>query len=418
MASKNVHEITIKVEGKEWLDAVDKAYNKANKDAKIDGFRKGKAPKEIFIKKYGETNLWLDAADLVLETAYKKMIEENKDLEIVVQPEISLKSLTGEYVEFLFTITTKPEVKLGKYKKLGIKKESIEVTKEEVEKALEEMKERYAEVITKEGKVENKDTAIIDFEGFKDGVAFEGGKGENYSLVIGSNTFIPGFEEQLIGMKKGEERDINVTFPEDYHAEDLKGQPVIFKVKVNEIKTTKLPELDKDFFEDLAMEGVDSEETLKAELEKNIKAHKEHHAEEHYIDDILDKAVSNMTVEIPDAMINEEIDRMLRQYEENLKMQGITLEQFYQFTNADEQALRDQMKEEATKRVSARFLLEEIKKVENIEVTDEEAEKEAEELAKKYQMEKDEFVKLFGGIEMVKYDTEMRKTIEFLKDNN
>ena len=418
MASKNVHEITIKVEGKEWLDAVDKAYNKANKDAKIDGFRKGKAPKEIFIKKYGETNLWLDAADLVLETAYKKMIEENKDLEIVVQPEISLKSLTGEYVEFLFTITTKPEVKLGKYKKLGIKKESIEVTKEEVEKALEEMKERYAEVITKEGKVENKDTAIIDFEGFKDGVAFEGGKGENYSLVIGSNTFIPGFEEQLIGMEKGEERDINVTFPEDYHAEDLKGQPVIFKVKVNEIKTTKLPELDKDFFEDLAMEGVDSEETLKAELEKNIKAHKEHHAEEHYIDDILDKAVSNMTVEIPDAMINEEIDRMLRQYEENLKMQGITLEQFYQFTNADEQALRDQMKEEATKRVSARFLLEEIKKVENIEVTDEEAEKEAEELAKKYQMEKDEFVKLFGGIEMVKYDTEMRKTIEFLKDNN
>lgn len=418
MASKNVHEITIKVEGKEWLDAVDKAYKKANKDAKIDGFRKGKAPKEIFIKKYGETNLWLDAADLVLETAYKKMIEENKNLEIVVQPEISLKSLTGEYVEFLFTITTKPEVKLGKYKKLGIKKESIEVTKEEVEKALEEMKERYAEVITKEGKVENKDTAIIDFEGFKDGVAFEGGKGENYSLVIGSNTFIPGFEEQLIGMEKGEERDINVTFPEDYHAEDLKGQPVIFKVKVNEIKTTKLPELDKDFFEDLAMEGVDSEETLKAELEKNIKAHKEHHAEEHYIDDILDKAVSNMTVEIPDAMINEEIDRMLRQYEENLKMQGITLEQFYQFTNADEQALRDQMKEEATKRVSARFLLEEIKKVENIEVTDEEAEKEAEELAKKYQMEKDEFVKLFGGIEMVKYDTEMRKTIEFLKDNN
>ena len=418
MASKNVHEITIKVEGKEWLDAVDKAYKKANKDAKIDGFRKGKAPKEIFIKKYGETNLWLDAADLVLETAYKKMIEENKDLEIVVQPEISLKSLTGEYVEFLFTITTKPEVKLGKYKKLGIKKESIEVTKEEVEKALEEMKERYAEVITKEGKVENKDTAIIDFEGFKDGVAFEGGKGENYSLVIGSNTFIPGFEEQLIGMEKGEERDINVTFPEDYHAEDLKGQPVVFKVKVNEIKTTKLPELDKDFFEDLAMEGVDSEETLKAELEKNIKAHKEHHAEEHYIDDILDKAVSNMTVEIPDAMINEEIDRMLRQYEENLKMQGITLEQFYQFTNADEQALRDQMKEEATKRVSARFLLEEIKKVENIEVTDEEAEKEAEELAKKYQMEKDEFVKLFGGIEMVKYDTEMRKTIEFLKDNN
>lgn len=418
MANKNVHEITIKVEGMDWTNACDKAYTKVSKDAKIDGFRKGKAPKDLFIKKYGETNIWLEAADMVLQDAYKKMMEENKDLEIVSQPEVSLKSLTKDYVEFLFTITTMPEVKLGEYKKLGVKKESVEVTEEEVEKALEETKQKYAEIVTKEGKVENKDTAIIDFEGFKDGVAFEGGKGENYSLVIGSNTFIPGFEEQLIGMEKGEEKDINVTFPSDYHVEELKGQPVIFKVKVNEIKTTKLPELNKEFFEDLALDGVDSEETLKETLKANIKAHKEHHAEEHYIDNILDKAISNMTVDIPDAMIKEETDRMLRQYEENLKMQGITLEQFYQFTNADEAALRDQMKEESTKRVASRLLLEEVKKAEKIEVTDEEAEKEAEEMAKKYQMDKDEFIKLFGGIEMVKYDTEMRKTIEFLKDNN
>lgn len=418
MANKNVHEITIKVEGIDWTNACDKAYTKVSKDAKIDGFRKGKAPKDLFIKKYGETNIWLEAADMVLQDAYKKMMEENKDLEIVAQPEVSLKSLTKDYVEFLFTITTMPEVKLGEYKKLGVKKESVEVTEEEVEKALEETKQKYAEIVTKEGKVENKDTAIIDFEGFKDGVAFEGGKGENYSLVIGSNTFIPGFEEQLIGMEKGEEKNINVTFPSDYHAEELKGQPVIFKVKVNEIKTTKLPELNKEFFEDLALDGVDSEETLKETLKTNIKAHKEHHAEEHYIDNILDKAISNMTVDIPDAMIKEETDRMLRQYEENLKMQGITLEQFYQFTNADESALRDQMKEESTKRVASRLLLEEVKKAEKIEVTDEEAEKEAEEMAKKYQMDKDEFIKLFGGIEMVKYDTEMRKTIEFLKDNN
>ncbi len=418
MANKNVHEITIKVEGIDWTNACDKAYTKVSKDAKIDGFRKGKAPKDLFIKKYGETNIWLEAADMVLQDAYKKMMEENKDLEIVAQPEVSLKSLTKDYVEFLFTITTMPEVKLGEYKKLGVKKESVEVTEEEVEKALEETKQKYAEIVTKEGKVENKDTAIIDFEGFKDGVAFEGGKGENYSLVIGSNTFIPGFEEQLIGMEKGEEKNINVTFPSDYHAEELKGQPVIFKVKVNEIKTTKLPELNKEFFEDLALDGVDSEETLKETLKTNIKTHKEHHAEEHYIDNILDKAISNMTVDIPDAMIKEETDRMLRQYEENLKMQGITLEQFYQFTNADESALRDQMKEESTKRVASRLLLEEVKKAEKIEVTDEEAEKEAEEMAKKYQMDKDEFIKLFGGIEMVKYDTEMRKTIEFLKDNN
>ncbi len=416
--NKNVKEITIKIEGKEWEDALDKAFEKANKKVKIDGFRQGKAPKEVFIKKYGEESLFMDAADLVLQPAYQKMLDENKDVEIVAQPEVALKSISKDGVEFVFTITTKPEVKLGKYKKLGVKKEKVEVTKEEIESALNETLNRYAENVVKEGKVENGDIAIIDFEGFKDGVAFEGGKGENYSLTIGSNTFIPGFEDQIIGMSKDEEKDINVTFPEDYHSEDLKGQKVVFKVKVNEIKTTKIPELDKDFFEDLAMEGIDSKESLEKQLEENIKAHKEQHAEDHYIDELLKKGIENMEVDIPEAMINEELDRMIRQYEENLKMQGLTLEQFYQFTNSDEAALKDQMKEEAEKRVASRLLLEAIKVEEKIEIADDEAKKEAEELAKKYNMEKDEFLKLFGGIEMVKYDMEMRRAIEILKENN
>lgn len=416
--NKNVKEITIKIEGKEWEDALDKAFEKANKKVKIDGFRQGKAPKEVFIKKYGEESLFMDAADLVLQPAYQKMLDENKDVEIVAQPEVALKSISKDGVEFVFTITTKPEVKLGKYKKLGVKKEKVEVTKEEIESALNETLNRYAENVVKDGKVENGDIAIIDFEGFKDGVAFEGGKGENYSLTIGSNTFIPGFEDQIIGMSKDEEKDINVTFPEDYHSEDLKGQKVIFKVKVNEIKTTKIPELDKDFFEDLAMEGIDSKESLEKQLEENIKAHKEQHAEDHYIDELLKKGIENMEVDIPEAMINEELDRMIRQYEENLKMQGLTLEQFYQFTNSDEAALKDQMKEEAEKRVASRLLLEAIKVEEKIEIADDEAKKEAEELAKKYNMEKDEFLKLFGGIEMVKYDMEMRRAIEILKENN
>lgn len=416
--NKNVKEITIKIEGKEWQDALDKAFEKANKKVKIDGFRQGKAPKEVFIKKYGEESLFMDAADLVLQPAYQKMLYENKDVEIVAQPEVALKSISKDGVEFVFTITTKPEVKLGKYKKLGVKKEKVEVTKEEIENALNETLNRYAENVVKEGKVENGDIAIIDFEGFKDGVAFEGGKGENYSLTIGSNTFIPGFEDQIIGMSKDEEKDINVTFPEDYHSEDLKGQKVVFKVKVNEIKTTKIPELDKDFFEDLAMEGIDSKESLEKQLEENIKAHKEQHAEDHYIDELLKKGIENMEVDIPEAMINEELDRMIRQYEENLKMQGLTLEQFYQFTNSDEAALKDQMKEEAEKRVASRLLLEAIKVEEKIEIADDEAKKEAEELAKKYNMEKDEFLKLFGGIEMVKYDMEMRRAIEILKENN
>ena len=416
--NKNVKEITIKIEGKEWEDALDKAFEKANKKVKIDGFRQGKAPKEVFIKKYGEESLFMDAADLVLQPAYQKMLDENKDVEIVAQPEVALKSISKDGVEFVFTITTKPEVKLGKYKKLGVKKEKVEVTKEEIESALNETLNRYAENVVKEGKVENGDIAIIDFEGFKDGVAFEGGKGENYSLTIGSNTFIPGFEDQIIGMSKDEEKDINVTFPEDYHSEDLKGQKVVFKVKVNEIKTTKIPELDKDFFEDLAMEGIDSKESLEKQLEENIKAHKEQHAEDHYIDELLKKGIENMEVDIPEAMINEELDRMIRQYEENLKMQGLTLQQFYQFTNSDETALKDQMKEEAEKRVASRLLLEAIKVEEKIEIADDEAKKEAEELAKKYNMGKDEFLKLFGGIEMVKYDMEMRRAIEILKENN
>lgn len=415
---KNVKELTITIEGKDWEDALEKAYVQANKKVKIDGFRKGKAPKAIFMKKYTEQALLMDAADLVLQDAYSKMLDENKDLELVAQPEINLKSLSNEKVEFNFTITTKPEVKLGKYKNLGVKKESVEVTKEEIEKALDETLNRYAENVVKEGNVENGDIAIIDFEGFKDDVAFEGGKGENYSLTIGSNTFIPGFEEQIIGMEKNEEKDIHVTFPEDYHSEDLKGQPVVFKVKVNEIKTTQIPELDKDFFEDLGMEGIDSKESLEKQLEENIKTHKEQHAEDHFIDELLQKGIDNMEVDIPEVMIHEELDRMVHQYEENLKMQGITLEQFYQFTNSDEAALKEQMKEEAEKRVASRLLLEAIKVEEKIEITDKDAEQEADNLAKKYNMEKEEFLKLFGGIEMVKYDMEMRRAIEILKENN
>ena len=416
--NKNELEITIKIEGKEWEDAIDKAFVEANKTAKIDGFRPGKAPKAVFMKKYGKESLFFDAADLVLDDAYHKMIEENKDIEIVAQPSVALKSIDEKYVEFVFTLTKKPDVRLGKYKKLGIKKEEVKVTKEEIDHALEETLNRYSENITKDGSVENGDVAIIDFEGFKDGVAFEGGKGENYSLTIGSNTFIPGFEEQLIGMKAGETKDINVTFPENYHSADLKGLEATFKVKVNEVKTIKVPELNKDFFDDLGMEGIDSEETLRKQLEENIHAHKELHAENDFIDALLVKAIENMEVDVPDVMVDDEINRMLKQYEENLKMQGITLEQFYQFTNSDEEALKNQMKEEALKIVKERLLLEEIAKEEKIEVNDEDAEKEADVLATQYQMKKDEFLNLFGGIEMVKYDLKMRKALEVIKDNN
>lgn len=415
MANKNELEIIIKIEGKEWEDVLDKAYDKASKKAKIDGFRPGKAPKEIFLKKYGKESLYMDAANISANLAYDKMLEENKNLEIVAQPVLDINKIDETGVEFKFILTLKPVVKLGQYKGLNVKKESVEVTKKEVEENIEAMRKRYAENVEKDGNVENGDIAIIDFEGFKDGVAFEGGKGENYSLTIGSGTFIPGFEEQLIGMKKGEEKEINVTFPSDYHSEELKGQPVVFKVKVNEVKTIKVPELDKDFFEDLGMEGVDSKETLEKQVEENIKVRKEQNAENKYFDDLLEAAGKNVEVDIPHVMIHEEIDRMIKQYEENLKMQGLTLKQFYQFTNSDEKALKDQMHEEAEKRVLYRLMLEEIAKEEKIEIDDDQANKEAESLASKYNMKKDEFLNLFGGIEMIKYDLKMRQAMEVLK---
>ena len=417
MANKSEKKISVKIEGKEWENAIDEAFQKANKKAKIDGFRPGHAPKEVFIKRYGIESLFMDAAENCMHEAYHKMMDDNKDLEIVAQPVVDLKNVSKECVEFEFTLTLKPSVKLGEYKNLNVKKESTKVTKEEIEKAIKEMQNRFAENVVKEGIVENGDIAIIDFEGFKDGVAFDGGKGENYSLTIGSNTFIPGFEEQLIGMKKDEEKDIKVTFPENYHSEDLKGKDATFKVKVNEIKQVVIPEINEDFFADLAMEGINSKEELENQVKENIKAEKERNAENKYIDDLLDKAINNMEVELPDAMIDEELHRMIHQYEDNLKMQGITLEQFYQFTNSSEEALKEQMKTEAITRIKSRLLLEEIVKKENIKITKKDALKEAEDLANKYQMKKDEFLKAFGGIEMVEYDMQMRKAIEVLKEN-
>ena len=415
MANKNELEVKIKIEGEQWKKCLDKALKEATKNVKIDGFRKGKAPKDTVIKKYGQGNIWIDAADLCVQDAYRQMLDEKKDLEIVARPDGTISAVNDDYVEFTFTLTLKPEVKLGKYKGLKIEKDKVKVTDKEIEDSLNSMRQRFAEVVTKDGQVEENDTVIIDFEGFKDGEPFEGGKSENYSLTIGSNTFIPGFEEQIIGMKKGEEKEIVVTFPDDYHAEELKGQPAIFKVKLHEIKETKLPELNEEFFEDLDYEGVKDEASLKKVLKDNILARKEREADNKYLDQLLDECIKNMEVDIPHIMIHEEIDRMLAQYEENLKMQGLTLEQFYQFTNSDEEALKDQMHEEAEKRVSIRLLLEAIIKEEKIEVTKEETEKELEELLKQYQMEKDDFLKAAGGLEMVEYDLKVKKAFDIIK---
>lgn len=414
---KNKHEKTIIIDGDIWKNALTKAYEKNNKKAKIDGFRPGKAPYDIYIKKFGVESLFLDAADMVVEDAYLKAIEEDK-LIPVCEPEVNIKEVDDKKIEFVFTIITKPELTIKKYKDLKIKKDDASVSEEEIDEEIKHLLEHYAELEIKDGKVENGDTVIIDYEGFVDGVAFEGGKAENYSLEIGSGSFIPGFEDQLIGMEKESEKEIEVTFPEDYHAENLKGQKATFKVKVHEIKTRKQRELDEEFFEDLGMEGVNSVETLRSSIKEHLETHKKNDVENKFVEDLMDAISKNTDVEIPDKMVEEEVDRLLKRAEENLKYQGISLDLYYQFTRTTEADLRNQLESEAFKNVLYRLILEEIIKLENIKVTDEEIEEELAKMAERYQTSKEEILKELGGKEMVKYDLEARHTFEKLSEYN
>ena len=411
---KNVHEIEVKIEKKDWTEAIDKSFEKAQKNVKVDGFRKGKVPRNIFEKKFGKESLYEEAINIVLPKAYDKAFKDSK-LEPIIQPSIDIKEINEEGVTFVFKITTKPEVKIKKYKGLKVTKEKVNVTKEEVDHQIEHLLEQYAEMIIKDGEIENGDTAVIDFEGFKDGKAFDGGKGENYPLVIGSNTFIPGFEEQLIGLKTGDEKDIEVTFPKDYASEELKGQKAVFKIKVNEVKTKELPKMDEDFFKDLGYDKVENEEQLRDLIKVDLEAKKEYENENKYIDALLEEVAKNTEVEIPEELIHEEAHHMVHQYEENLKMQGITLDMFYQFTNSNEEALIKQMEPEAEKRVKYRFMLEEIVNLEKIDVTDKEAKDHAKEIAKQYNMKEDDLIKEYGGLDMIKYDVKMQKALDIIK---
>ena len=415
--NKNRHEFVIKIEGEEWEQALDKAFVKRNKTAKIDGFRPGKAPKDVFIKHYGKESLYFDAADSLLNVAYLKVLEREKVVP-VAEPKIDVRSIDETGVEFVFTIVTKPEVEIKKYKDLKVKKDEVKVTKEEIDHEISHLLEQYTELVTKEGNVENGNVAVIDFEGFKDGIAFEGGKGENYDLEIGSNTFIPGFEEQLVGMTTGEEKEINVTFPEEYGSEELAGQKAVFKVKVNEIKEKQVRELDEEFFEDLGMEGVDSRESLEKEIENHLKTHKETEAENKYVDELLDKVAENTTVDIPEEMVDEEIHRLIHRFEEQLKMQGISMDLYYQLTKSTHEDLHNQFEKEAYKNTLYRLILEELIKIEKIEVKKEEAEEEADKLAEKYQMKKEDLLKEFGGLDMIMYDLEIRRVFDKLKEYN
>lgn len=412
--AKNVHEIKVEITGKDWEKKLDETFKKIIKKVKIDGFRPGKAPRNIYEQKYGKQSIVVEAVDSCMNEAYVKALKEFKG-EPIMQPTVGIEKADETGVTYVFTFTTKPEIKINKYTNLGVKKDSVKVTKKDVDAEIEKMRKEYADLTVKDGKAENGDTVIIDFEGFDGDKAFEGGKAENYALELGSNSFIPGFEEALVGVKKGDKKNVNVTFPKDYHAEELKGKPVVFKVLVHEVKTKVYPELYEDFFLDLGLEDVKTKEDLEKKVKETMTEQKEYEAENKYVDELFEALLKETSVEVPHELIHEELDRMVEQYAERLKMQGITLEQFYKFTNSSEEALKAQMHEEAEKRVKLRFAIDEIIELEKIDATDEEANHDAEEKAKKHGMDKDEYIKAFGGLEMLKYDIKVQKVLDILK---
>lgn len=410
---KNVHEIEVKIEGKEWSDILDKVFNKKRKEVKIDGFRKGSVPKEVYMKKVGIESLYMDAVDAAVGSAYKKALSDNKLLP-VIEPKIDVSNISKDEVVFKFTIVTKPDIKLGDYKNLDVKKQSAKISKKEIEDEIKNLQSKYAEIVEKEkGTAEEGNTAIIDFIGYVDGKELEGGKGENYPLELGSNTFIPGFEENVKGMKINEEKSIDLKFPENY-TEDLKNKDVTFKVTLKGLKERVYPEINEEFFMDLGYDDVKTKEELEAKIKEDLTAQKEKELDNKYTDECLEKAANNMTIDLNEEIVDDEVHHMIHQFEDQLKMQGLNLDQYMQFSGVTHEDLHKQMEGEATKRVKYRYLLEAVIDAEKIEVTDEEAKEEEHSIAKEYNMTIDEVEKQID-LEMIKYDLKMRKAMDIIK---
>lgn len=410
--------LTIEVEAAKVNEGLDAAFKKVVKQVNVPGFRKGKMPRGMFEKRFGVESLYQDALDFILPEAYAKAIEET-GIDPIDRPEIDVEQMEkGKDLIFTATVQVKPEVKLGEYKGLEVEKMETEVTAEDVEAELTSLQEKQAELAVKEeGKAEEGDTVTMDFEGFVDGEAFEGGQAENYSLELGTGQFIPGFEEQLIGVAPGEEKEVEVNFPEEYHAAELAGKPATFKVKVHEIKAKELPALDDEFAKD-ADEEVETLAELKEKIEKRLQESKKNEAETAVRETLVNKASDNAEVEIPEVMVTAEVDRMMQEFEQRLQMQGMNLDLYFQFSGQSEEDLKGQMKEDAGKRVRTNLTLEAIAAAENLEVTDEEAEEEVNKMAEQYNMSADNIKQALGGLDTLKADLKVRKAVEFLVENS
>ena len=411
-------EVKVEFTTEEWKEAQDKALNKLAKNVKIDGFRQGKAPINMIKSRIGTAAILEEATDIILQTSYAGILVDN-NIQPVGQPEVKIDELTKEVLKVTVNAPVAPEVKLGKYKGLEVKKDSVKVTKKDVDAELTNYQNQFAELVIKEkGKVENGDTAIIDFEGFKDGVAFDGGKGENHPLEIGSGSFIPGFEEQVIDMKIGEEKEINITFPENYQAPDLAGKEVVFKVKVHEIKSKVLPAIDDELAKDVNIDGVETLADLETYTKEQLKNKKESEAESKFSDDVFKAVVENTPLDVPEAMIETETQSMVREVEQNLSQQGLNMELFQQLTGKTMDDVKAEMREQAESRVKFNLILAEVVKAENIEVTETEVDTEITEIASYYGKEVDEVKKIFEGqLQQIKNDLATRKAVQLIKDN-
>lgn len=410
--------LTVEVDAAKVNEGLDAAFKKVVTKVNVPGFRKGKMPRAMFEKRFGIESLYQDAIDILLPEAYANAIEES-GIDPVDRPEIDVEQIEkGKSFIFKATVTVKPEVKLGEYKGLEVEKVETEVTDEDVANELKTLQERQAELVVKEeGKAENGDTVVMDFEGFVDGEAFEGGKAENYSLELGSGQFIPGFEEQLVGLATGEEKDVEVSFPEEYHATELAGKPAVFKVKIHEVKGKELPELDDEFAKDVD-EEVETLDALKEKIKNRLVDSKKHEAEHHVRDTVVDKAAANAEIDLPAVMIDTEVDRMMQEFEQRLQMQGMNLELYFQFSGQDENALREQMKEEGEKRVRVSLTLEKIAAEENLEVSEEDVDAELNKMAEMYNMTVDNIKAALGNVDGIKGDLKVRKAVEFLVENS
>ena len=414
----NMAKLTIEVPAEELEKALETAYQNNKNKISVPGFRKGKVPRNMIEKMYGPAIFYEDAANELIPDAYEKALDECEE-EIVSAPKIDVTQIE-KGKDFIFTaeVAVKPEVTLGKYKGIKVDEADLAVTEEEINAQIEKERENSARTISVEDRpVKDGDITTLDFEGFVDGVAFEGGKGTDYPLTIGSGSFIPGFEEQLIGAELNKEVEVNVTFPEDYHAKDLAGKPATFKCKIKDIKEKELPELDDEFASEVS--AFDTMAEYKEDVKKSLEMKKADAAKIAKEEAVIDAVIEDAKMDIPDAMVETEQRQIIEEFSQRMRMQGLTMEQYMQFTGMTPQALMDQTKPQALKRIQSRLVLEAVAKAEDLKASEEDYAAEIKDMSEKYQMEEDKIKEMLGekGKKQVEEDLAIRKAVDFLVDN-